>query len=189
MSTQASTSLEHTPSVSKQKLLQSKSYVWWNFSQTSLNELECCQKQCKCCCWWTTKSNSSLHLFNNWYLDSTVDAHRRGFMSFGVIRPNWRASSWIGVKKFRLYYGHRCLAGKRLVRAMQRMQFRAKSVKNDLKPMDFLKCNFYFETEGVTNSAKSSNEIDDYQGYHTSILLLFSNMSEHTVAVPSPARE
>jgi hypothetical protein len=24
-----------------------------------------------------------------------------------------------------------------------------KSVKNDLKPMDSLKCNFYFETEGV----------------------------------------
>jgi hypothetical protein len=32
---------------------------------------------------------------------------------------------------------------------MQRMQFRAKSAKNDLKPMNFLKRNFYFETEGV----------------------------------------
>jgi len=29
------------------------------------------------------------------------------------------------------------------------MQFSAKSAKYDLKPMDFLKCNFYFETEGV----------------------------------------
>jgi hypothetical protein len=38
------------------------------------------------------------------------------------------------------------------VRAMQCMQFRAKSAKNDLKPMDFLKCNFQFETEGVVNS-------------------------------------
>jgi len=35
------------------------------------------------------------------------------------------------------------------VRAMQRTQFRAKSAKNDLKPTDFLKRNFYFETEGV----------------------------------------
>jgi hypothetical protein len=32
---------------------------------------------------------------------------------------------------------------------MQRTQFCAKNVKNDLKPMDFLKRNFYFETEGV----------------------------------------
>ena len=32
---------------------------------------------------------------------------------------------------------------------MQHMQFRAKSAKNDLKPMDFLKRNFYFETDGV----------------------------------------
>ena len=35
------------------------------------------------------------------------------------------------------------------MRAMQCMQFRAKSAKNDLKPTDFLKRNFYFETEGV----------------------------------------
>jgi hypothetical protein len=32
---------------------------------------------------------------------------------------------------------------------MQRMHFRAKSVKNDLKPTNFLKCNFCFKTEGV----------------------------------------
>ena len=36
-----------------------------------------------------------------------------------------------------------------LVRAIQHTQFRAKSVKNDLKPMNFLKRIFYFETEGV----------------------------------------
>jgi hypothetical protein len=35
------------------------------------------------------------------------------------------------------------------VRAIQHTQFRAKSAKNDLKPTDFLKRNFYFETEGV----------------------------------------
>jgi hypothetical protein len=32
---------------------------------------------------------------------------------------------------------------------MQRTQFCAKSAKNDLKPTEFLKLNFYFETEGV----------------------------------------
>ena len=41
------------------------------------------------------------------------------------------------------------LAGKRLVRALQRTQFCAKSAKNALKPTDFLRLSFYFETEGV----------------------------------------
>jgi hypothetical protein len=35
-----------------------------------------------------------------------VDAHQRGLMRFGVIHPKWRASSEIGAKSFRLYYGH-----------------------------------------------------------------------------------
>ena len=35
------------------------------------------------------------------------------------------------------------------MRAMQHTQFCAKSVKNVLKPMGFLKRDFYFETEGV----------------------------------------
>ena len=35
------------------------------------------------------------------------------------------------------------------MRAKQRTQFCAKSAKNDLKPTDFLKHNFYFEMEGV----------------------------------------
>ena len=35
------------------------------------------------------------------------------------------------------------------MRAMQRMQFHAKSAKNDLKPTNFLKRYFYFETKGV----------------------------------------
>jgi hypothetical protein len=35
------------------------------------------------------------------------------------------------------------------VRAIQRTQFRAKNVKNDLNPTDLVKLNFYFETEGV----------------------------------------
>ena len=36
---------------------------------------------------------------------------------------------------------------------MQHTQFRVKSAQNDLKPTDFLKRNFYFETEGVAHSA------------------------------------
>jgi hypothetical protein len=48
----------------------------------------------------------------------------------------------------------------RLVRAMQRTRFRAKSVKNDLKPTDFLKRNFYFETEGIfVNFLKPSSPV------------------------------
>ena len=38
------------------------------------------------------------------------------------------------------------------MRAMQCTQFCAKSAKNDLKSTDFLKRNFYFETEGVGNN-------------------------------------
>ena len=71
------------------------------------------------------------------------------YMRFGAIRPKWRAFNEIGAKSFQLYYGHPQLAGKILGRAMQCMHFRAKSAKNDLKPMDFLKRNFYFETDGV----------------------------------------
>ena len=70
-------------------------------------------------------------------------------MCFGAIRPKRWAFSEIGTKFFQLYYEHSYLAGKRLERVMQHTQFCAKSVKNDLKPMDFLKRNFYFETEGV----------------------------------------
>ena len=75
-------------------------------------------------------------------------------MHFGAIRPKWQAPSDIGAKKIQPYYGHPQLAGKRLMRAMQRAQFCAKSAKNYLKPTDFLKRNIYFETEGfVTPSA------------------------------------
>jgi hypothetical protein len=37
------------------------------------------------------------------------------------------------------------------VRAIQRTQFRAKNVKNDLNPTDLVKRNFCCETEGVVN--------------------------------------
>jgi hypothetical protein len=65
-------------------------------------------------------------------------------MRFGAIRPKWRASSEIGAKSFRLYYGRPFLAGKHSVRAMQRTQFCAKSAKNGLKPTGFLARNFKF---------------------------------------------
>ena len=67
-----------------------------------------------------------------------VDAHQCGIMHFVAIRPKWRDSSEIGIKKkIQLYYGHPWLAGKRLVRTMQRMQFRAKSAKMTLSPQIF----------------------------------------------------
>jgi hypothetical protein len=71
-----------------------------------------------------------------------VDKHQRSFMCFSVICPNWQASSEIGAESFQLYYGQPHLAGKRLVRAMQCMQFRAKSAKTDLKPRIFLNVTF-----------------------------------------------
>ena len=52
-------------------------------------------------------------------------------MHFNTIRPKWWASSEIGAKSFRLYYGHPQLTWKRLVRTMQRAQCCAKSAKND----------------------------------------------------------
>ena len=73
-------------------------------------------------------------------------------MHFGGIRPNWRASSEIGAKSFRLRYGHPWFTRKHLVRAMQRTQFHAKSAKIYLKPTDILKRNFYFQTEEVPNN-------------------------------------
>jgi hypothetical protein len=82
-------------------------------------------------------------------------------MRFGAICPNWQASTEIGAESFRLYYGHPYLAGKRLVRAMQRMQFRARSAKSDLKPTDFLKRNFYFETEGVCIYNRHISEVKE----------------------------
>jgi hypothetical protein len=38
------------------------------------------------------------------------------------------------------------------VRAIQRTQFRAKNVKNDLNPTDLVKRNFCFETVGVSGN-------------------------------------
>ena len=73
-------------------------------------------------------------------------------MRFGAIRPKWRAFNEIGTKSFQLYYGHpssREIKALKLVRAMHRAQFCAKSAKNDLKPTYLLERNFYFETEGV----------------------------------------
>ena len=70
-------------------------------------------------------------------------------MRFGAIRTKWRASTEIGAKSCQLYYGHSQLDGKRFVRTMQCTQFCAKSVRNDLKPTDFLKLNFHFETKGL----------------------------------------
>ena len=73
-----------------------KSDVLWNFSQNSSNELECCQKQCKCCRWYTTKSNNNLHLSNNWYSDSTASTHINAILCASV------ASTQIGGLRVKL---------------------------------------------------------------------------------------
>jgi hypothetical protein len=71
-------------------------------------------------------------------------------MRSGAHRPTWRASSEISAKSFQLYYGHPWLAGKRLTRATcNARNFVLKVQKNDLKPTNSLKRNFYFETAGV----------------------------------------
>jgi hypothetical protein len=72
-------------------------------------------------------------------------------MRFRAFHTKWRASRQVGAKSCQLYYGHPQLAGKCLVRTMQCTQFHAKSAKNDLKPTDFLKRNFCFETEQALN--------------------------------------
>ena len=58
---------------------------------------------------------------------------------------NGRLLVKLAPKSFQLYYGHAQLARKHLVRAMQCMQFLAKSAKDDLKPTDILKHNFYLK--------------------------------------------
>jgi hypothetical protein len=95
-------------------------------------------------------SNNNLHLFGICYLDLTTSTHINAILCASVpFAQIGGLSSEIGAIIFWLYYGHPQLAGKHLVRAMQRTQFRAKSAKCALKPTNFLKRNFYFETEGV----------------------------------------
>ena len=67
-------------------------------------------------------------------------------MRFGAIRPKWRASSKIGAKVFNFTMDTPSSPEKRLVRAMQHTQFRAKNAKNDLNPTNSLKRNLYFTT-------------------------------------------
>ena len=71
------------------------------FSQTLPNELECCQIQCKCCCWWTTKSDDSLHLFNNLYVDSTALTHIDAVLCASVpSTPKMAGFQWNWHQKF-----------------------------------------------------------------------------------------
>ena len=73
-----------------------------------------------------------------------------GLLTIGATSPRCHTGVPLVPMVFWASFLERCAT--RLVRAMQRMQFRAKSAKNDLKPTDFLKHNFYFETEGVCNN-------------------------------------
>ena len=105
-------------------------YIWWDFSQTLPNKLECCHKQCKCCCWWTCKSNNNLHLFNNWYY---IVQH--GFMcEINRCQLSMAMNGYVVFNEF--------MSIPSLVRSMQRTNFCAKSAKNNLKPTIFLKRNF-----------------------------------------------
>ena len=63
--------------------------------------------------------------------------------------PKMAGFQWNWRQKFLTLLWTRLARRKCLVRTMQCMQFCAKGAKNDLKPRDFLKCHFYFETEGV----------------------------------------
>ena len=71
-----------------------------------------------------------------------VDAHQRGFMcEINRCQLSMAMNGRVVFSEF--------MSIPSLVRAMQRTHFRAKSVKNDLKPKDFLKRDFYFEMEGA----------------------------------------
>ena len=70
-------------------------------------------------------------------------------MSFGAIRPKWRASNEIGVKKFLIFFWTPLAHRKVLSESYTRTQFHAKNAKNDLNPTYLVKSNFWYETEGV----------------------------------------
>jgi hypothetical protein len=138
-----------------------KRCVSWNFSQTSPNQLECCHNQCKCCCWWTTRSNNSLHLFNNWYVDSMASTHINAvFCALVPSAQNGKLLVKLGPKVFDFTMDTPSSPKKLLVRAMQCTQFHAKILKYDLKPMDFLKRNFYFEADGVLYKGQFTHETE-----------------------------
>jgi hypothetical protein len=56
------------------------------------------------------------------------------------------------------------------VRAIQRTQFRAKNVKNDLNPTDLVKRNFCFETEGVHYTTKCIDSMQKTTELHINII-------------------
>ena len=145
---------------------QNKNYVWWNFSQISPSN------------WNVAKNNvnvvanelpSQITIYTCLTIDIWTRKCRRPSTRFGAIRPKWWAFSEIGVKSFRLYYGHPWLIKKRLVRAMQCTRFLAKIAKNDLKPIDFLKCDFYLETEGVLRADIDAIIYKDFAGFWESL--------------------
>jgi hypothetical protein len=92
--------------------------------------LECCHNNVNVV---VDELPSKLTIHTCLIIDIWTRQRRRTSTRFGAIRPKWWASSEIGAKSFRLYYGHPQLVRKCLMRAMQRTQFRAKIAKNDLR--------------------------------------------------------
>jgi hypothetical protein len=137
--------------------LQNKSYDWWNISQTSSNEPECCKKNCKCCCWWTTKSNNILHLFNDWHLDSTASAHINAILCALVSSPqNGGLHVKLAPKVLNFIMDTHSSPEKCLVRAMQRIQFLAKSAKMTLNPRIFENVTLFWNGWSSMHSNRNS---------------------------------
>ena len=156
-----------------QTALRNKSYIWWNFSQTSRNKLECCRKQCKGCCLWTTKSNNSLHFFNNWCLDSTASTHINAH--FGAIRchpPKMAGFQCDWRQKFTTLLWTALARRKALSEsyATHTKRFVLKVWNMTLSPRISWNVNFCFETEGVLNCVCNCNGSRDLCGemMHTS---------------------
>ena len=86
-------------------------------------------------------------------IDIWTRRHRRTSMQFYALRchlPKVASFQWNWGQKFSTLLGTPLACRKALSESYTtRTQFCAKNVKNDLKPTDFPKPNFYFETEGV----------------------------------------
>ena len=129
---------------------QHKSYVRWNFSQTSPNEQECCQKQCICCCWGTTKSNNKIHLFDNRYSDLTASTHINAVLCTSVpSAQNGGLPVKLVPKVFNFTMDTPSLPESAQWELCNARNLVLKMQKNDLKPTDSLKHILYFETDGV----------------------------------------
>jgi hypothetical protein len=127
-------------------MLRYKSYVWWNLVKSN---------------WNVARNNvnvvvdelpSQISVYTCLTIDIWTRRRWRTSMRFYALRchpPKMVGFQWKLAPKVFDFTMDTLARRKTLSEAIQRTQFCAKSTKNDLKPMDFLKRNFYFETEGV----------------------------------------